>query len=569
MADVTTTTNKKPNAADYEPIPDVEHGNGNGTVDTMTNDYSGFDPQQVELLSTLDETIKSNGSFQFSLPTVNSDDMITQGQSMIQSMVMPTVTTVVAAITAFGLSAIQQVTESSTGIDHTISTISILIFPYINAIIVFMASFRPIESRCMTSVAPIFPKMDTIPETIQSTMSDISTNVDKTIDTIDAKVKEAMEPVLPTLQAATQYESMIRSVQPDVDIPDATDIDQEISETRTILTKPLQEATTKLTNDTTTTVRPYPLQSPTKFYWTIVVPIAIVCLATQLGIVYYATSGDAFTKMKSNVNATTSVGPVSSWTGDVASQLRGSYHDVVATIPSNGVAVDTSDPQPRINIFDGTSSIASFSSAVEDDDSPLESVANMTTDTFTATKEEIWTQNEKTVNEINSTLTNMNAQLNKYEVEFQDQVHNVENEMKDFERSIDTEVSNAIGPAESMIKSVLISYLISLLQLGLVYVMTSPKVKAFILNLVMQRASRQVDDTLRSTGVPDAMDDIFNVRFVRLRTKLMQLFTSVRKLNTYLEQLGLSSSDGGSGRNPVAALADTAKSFTSRFGFRK
>ena len=562
MADVTTTTKKKPNAADYEPIPDVEHGNGNMTADTMTNDYGGFDPQQVELLSTLDETIKSNGSFQFSLPTVNSDDMITQGQSMIQSMVMPTVTTVVAAITAFGLSAIQQVTESSTGIDHTISTISILIFPYINAIIVFMASFRPIESRCMTSVAPIFPKMDTIPETIQSTMSDISTNVDKTIDTIDAKVKEAMEPVLPTLQAATQYESMIRSVQPDVDIPDATDIDQEISETRTILTKPLQEATTKLTNDTSTTVRPYPLQSPTKFYWTIVVPIAIVCLATQLGIVYYTTSGDAFTKMKS-------VGPVSSWTGDVASQLRGSYHDVVATIPSNGVAVDTSDPQPRINIFDGTSSIASFSSAVEDDDSPLEAVANMTTDTFTATKEEILTQKEKTVNEINSTLTNMNDQLNKYEVEFQDQVRNVENEMKDFERSIDAEVSNAIGPAESMIKSVLISYLISLLQLGLVYVMTSPKVKAFILNLVMQRASRQVDDTLRSTGVPDAMDDIFNVRFVRLRTKLMQLFTSVRKLNTYLEQLGLSSSDGGSGRNPVAALADTAKSFTSRFGFRK
>ncbi len=563
MVDLTTTTQRKPNAADYEPIPDVEHGNGKQVAPgTKTNDYNSFDPQQVELLSTLDETIKSNGSFQFSLPAVNSDDMITHGQSMIQSMAMPTLTTVVAAITAFGLSAIQQFTETSTGIDHTISTISILIFPYINAIIVFMASFRPIESRCMTSVAPIFPKMDTIPETIQSTMSDISTNVNKTIDTIEAKVKEATGPVLPTLQATTQYDSMIRSVQADVDIPDATDIDKEISETRTILTQPLQEATTKLTNETTTTVRPYPLQSPTKFYWSIVVPIAILCLATQLGIVYYTTAGDAFTSNKNDMNAT-SVVPVSSWTGDMTSQLRSSYHDVVVTNPSNGVAVDTSDPQPR------TSSIVSFSSAVEDDDVLLESVSNMTTDTFTATQEEILTQKEKTVNEINSTLTNMNDQLHTYEAEFQDQVHNVENEMKDFERNIDTEVSNAIGPAKSMIKSVLISYLISLLQLGLVYVMTSPKVKAFIMDLVMQRASRQVDDTLRSTGVPNAMNDIFNVRFVRIRTKLMHLFTSVQKLSTYLEQLGLSSSDGGSGRNPVAALADTAKSFTSRFGFGK
>jgi hypothetical protein len=571
MADLTTTTTqKKPNAADYEPIPDVE--NGTGTAPS-TNDYSGFDPKQIELLSNIDETIQSNGSFQFALPTVNSDDMITQGQSMIQSMVLPTLTTIVATITAFGLSAVQQLTDKSTSIDHTISTISILLFPYVNATIAFLASFRPIQSRCMTSVEPIFQKMDSIQDTIQSSISDISTNVNTTIDTVETKIKDAMEPVLPTLQTATQYESMIRTVQPDVDIPDATDIDREINETRTIVTNPLQEATTQITNLTEATkMIPYPFQSSTSFYWSIVVPIAIVCLCTQLGVVYFTTTNTTA------VTTTDTVGPVSSLTGNVTSQLRGKWNDVSSTIP-NDIAVSTSSktPMTMLNIASSIVAIPSVSGdEVKNDvtdivgsDALIESVSNMTTNELTSTKEELLAQKDTLTNEMNSTLSNMKDELHTYEAEFQGQIHNVQDEIKDFESNIDTEVSNAIGPAKSMIKSVLISYFISLLQLGLVFLMTSPKVKAYIMNLVMQRASQQVDDTLRSTGVPDAMNDIFNVRFARIRTKLMQLFTSVQKINTYLEKLGLTNSDGSNGRSPVAALADTAKSLTSRFGFGK
>ena len=336
MADLTTTaTQKKPNAADYEPIPDVENGTAGSTAPSPT-DYSGFDPKQTELLSHIDETIQSNGSFQFALPTVSSDDMITQGQSMIQSMITPTLTTIVATITAFGLSAVQQVTEKSTSVDHTISTILFLLFPYVNAIIIFLATFRPIQTRCMTSVEPIFQKLDSIQDTIQSSISNISTNVNMTIETADTKMKEAMEPVLPTLQMATQYESMIRKVQPDVDIPDATDIDREINETRTIVTNPLQEATTQITKlMKDTEMIPYPFQSSTKFYWSIVVPIAIVCLCTQLGVVYYTTPNTTA------VNNTDAVGPVSSFTGNVTSQLRGKWNDVSSTVP-NDIVVTTS-----------------------------------------------------------------------------------------------------------------------------------------------------------------------------------------------------------------------------------
>ena len=580
MADLSTVTatQKKPNAADYEPIPDVEHGTGStgAAAAPNTNDYNGFDTQQIELLSHIDETIKSNGSFQFALPTVSSDDMKTQGQSMMQSMVVPTLTTVIATITAFGLSAIQKLTATSTGIDHTISTISVLLFPYVNAIIVFIASFRPIQTLCMTSVEPIFLKVGTIQNTIQTSVSEISTSVKTTIDAVETKVKDAMKPVLPTLQTATQYESMIRTVQSDVDIPDATDIDREINETRTVVTHPLQEATAQITNmSTATKMIPYPFQSSTNFYWSIVVPVAIVCLCTQLGVVYYTTS-----KTTANMSTVDALGPVSSITGNVTSQLRGKWDDVAGSIPTNGIAVSTSKKESK-TMSDATSSIVSLPllsvddlkndviDIANDDDTLFDSVSNMTTNEFAGATDELLTHEENITNEINSTLSNMKDELHTYGVEFQDQIQSVENEVRDFESHIDTEVSNAIGPAKSMVKSVLLSYLISLLQLGLVYLMTSPKVKAYVLNMVMQRASQKVDDTLRSTGVPDALNDIFNVRFVRIRTKLMQLFTSVKQINTYLEQLGLTNGDGNNSRNPVAAMADTAKSFTSRFGFGK
>jgi hypothetical protein len=93
------------------------------------------------------------------------------------------------------------------------------------------------------------------------------------------------------------------------------------------------------------------------------------------------------------------------------------------------------------------------------------------------------------------------------------------------------------------------------------------------MNLILQRASHNVTVILERTGVPDAMHDIFNVRMVRIRTKLLKLFTTVQDIQRSLEQLGLLKSSNESGDNnrgnPVAVLADTAKSFTSRFGFGK
>ena len=597
---MTTDPKKPPNTAQYEPIPDVAVPKTNGTTHTK-NDYDGLmlDTSQIELLSNLDDTIHQNASFQFALPTVPSEDMIlTQGQSMLQSMIVPTITTIVATLTAFGLSALQQLTTASTNIDHTITTISILIFPYINAMIQFLTTFQPIQTRCMESVEPIFPKIQLIPETIQTSVTDISTNVHTNIDTIEHNIQNVMTPILPTLQMATQYERMLRTVQPNLNIPDASDIDTEIQETRTIVTQPLQDAVTEITMSNTTSLIPYPWQSSTKFYWSIVIPIAVVCLSTQLGTVYYTTTTTTTTRASTTTRM--SNGPVwssSSMTANVTSQqLRGSWkyddvttrtsttHPFVVTSSIVSSSLDHNVPihnqnkhnynNNNVPVNDFTSNIAPIDG--QDVTKPLwNSVSNTTTTTneIITAKDEILNETNVVRNEINSTMSEMKEQL-------QNQLQNMEHDIHDFEENIDTEVSNAIGPAKAMIQSVMLSYMISLLQMGLVYLLTSPKVKAYIMNFILQRASRHVDVTLRRTGVPQAMDEIFNVRLVRIRTKLLQLFTSVQEINGYLEQLGLKSAsssnnnigDGdsnNSSRNPVAALADTAKSFTSRFGFGK
>jgi hypothetical protein len=54
-------------SASYDPIPDVEVAEGRGATTTATTStlsakekYTGFDDNQVDLLSTLDTTISNN-----------------------------------------------------------------------------------------------------------------------------------------------------------------------------------------------------------------------------------------------------------------------------------------------------------------------------------------------------------------------------------------------------------------------------------------------------------------------------------------------------------------------------
>jgi hypothetical protein len=357
------------------------------------------------------------------------------------------------------------------------------------------------------------------------------------------------------------------SIRPNIDIPDATDIEEEFQEARTILQDPMEQATTTLRTMSTQAV-PAPFQSATKFYWYIVFPMAVLVLGTQFGVVVYTTRRTSTTTTTPTVVGTTAPTMKNMTTTASSYLLRGSRTNVLSNV-SVPLTISFMEPSSSSSIQDVT-------------------LASSSTKDITEPEQQLLTQKDELMTNMNSTLDNVTTTsllhntVQEYEQEYQNvkskMEQQVQNQMQDYqeqvqgyEQSMDETITQSIGPAKAMIQSVLLSYLMVLLQMGIVYLMTSPMVKAYLMNCMMQQATAQVDATLRSTGVPAAMDDIFGTRLGRIRTKLMKVFTAVQQIQSLLQQLGLASSgdNNGGGGNPVKALTGAASSLSNRFGFGK
>jgi hypothetical protein len=175
---ITTST------AAYEPIPDVEPSVVTSSSSSSL-DYSGLDSQQMELMSTLDDTIQKNSSTsmllqQLQLPAIDPHDMVTQGQSWVTSMIIPTMTAIGTTLTALVLSAVHTMTNQSNQLETSISSLLILLFPYFNAVVVFLSSFAPIQQRCRTSVQPMLEQVGILSDTITTAVQNVTQHVDTT-----------------------------------------------------------------------------------------------------------------------------------------------------------------------------------------------------------------------------------------------------------------------------------------------------------------------------------------------------------------------------------------------------
>ena len=122
---------------------------------------------------------------------------------------------------------------------------------------------------------------------------------------------------------------------------------------------------------------------------------------------------------------------------------------------------------------------------------------------------------------------------------------------------------------QTMIFSIVISYIISLLQLGLSFLLTSPKVKQWVIQKSISAATDEVSRSLRSTGVIETYEDIMIVRMGRIRTKILQMIQFYHKVQGILDKIqGIEALSGS-----VTAVSDKvdnvmgkANSFLGRFG---
>ena len=98
-----------------------------------------------------------------------------------------------------------------------------------------------------------------------------------------------------------------------------------------------------------------------------------------------------------------------------------------------------------------------------------------------------------------------------------------------------------VANSSSMLRSVAISYVVALLQLAIVYGLTSEYIKAWFINKVLQKASDNVARTLREYGVTQDIHDVLGTRMGRVRQKVLKVIQSSKELEALLAKVNSSS----------------------------
>ena len=278
--------------AGYEPIPDVEKGEGavgadKNTVDRGANvqeKYQELNEKETELLLLLDQTIDEGAAFHFSIPTVTPEELDFEAKGICYYAFAPTVTALCTLVAAFCLEKYAQVSD---GAYTALAEWGIVFFPYINAVIVFLSTVAPIQERLMRAIQPVFTQTEVARETVDSTIDEIPVKVDQRLDQIKVLMSEVLKPLKPTLEKATKHSDQIQKIYPSfLDVPTPTEIEHDVDEAKGMVDGKVDEARKHVVIED---YIPRYMRSARSFYWRVVFPIFAVALLVQLVVAFLST----------------------------------------------------------------------------------------------------------------------------------------------------------------------------------------------------------------------------------------------------------------------------------------
>jgi hypothetical protein len=81
------------------------------------------------------------------------------------------------------------------------------------------------------------------------------------------------------------------------------------------------------------------------------------------------------------------------------------------------------------------------------------------------------------------------------------------------------------------------AYIMSLLQMGLLYLMSTSRVKAYVMNMFMDKVNGEAKRTLHEYGVTSTVEDVMGTRMSRIRKKMLKLLKSVGKIQKLLDKI--------------------------------
>ena len=473
-----TDTSKKEG---YESIPDVERGDA-GSLQNARNKYPDLSDDQADLIYSFDEAI-AGSSVSLALPQTSPEEMASQGANFLRSIVTPTLTSIGTFAVAFYL---QTMEEIGPWIE--------LLFPYVNATIVFGASVGPMQTRFLSAAVPIFDQVERAQEKVDKGVSQLRETFDESLDQLQAKAEKVMEPIKPTLAKAQPYEAQIKAVHPDLEVPDQ-DLDEEFNEMRELVQPKLDEAQKLLHLDECV---PWFLRTPQDFFWYVVFPVLLLAFVLQLVVAWFTSSLVASQ-------------PDSSFPG-AADAVRRMLQEVVDSVKEQAQSLqDEAQAQAQ---------------ALEDQaQAQAEALRNQAQEQYDALQD----QARAGVDELHS------------------------------------QFDAKVAESKSMLLNVAVSYGMALLQMGFVFLISSPRVRAWVINLVLRIMTNKAMRVLRDSGVETAFEDVFQTKMTKTRDTLLKLIGAAEKISKVVgfPTAGLTNLFGGGGSGGAGEVSSPAATLTN------
>jgi hypothetical protein len=210
----------------YSSIPEVDEEQGHLVQDnpsetvlddslTLAEKYPEANEQERAFLGALDNAIGKCSQPRVTLPTILYKDLgpPDSPQAFLDSLRIPTV------------ALIASLTVGATAIVVN-SPIYIALFPYVSCILAFIGSIPPIRKRFRAQTQIILTRIQSQKQSIESKVVNLSNNAIHFIDIAESFMDDALKPIKEKLDKVTELEETLRIVDPTIDIPDVSDIEE-------------------------------------------------------------------------------------------------------------------------------------------------------------------------------------------------------------------------------------------------------------------------------------------------------------------------------------------------------
>jgi hypothetical protein len=201
----------------YQAVPDVEQGGeGLPPSDALIKAAQERYPEagttvEAEFLGRLDDAI-DNAKPSITVPRISVEQLgsgdAEGGDYMALAKALKMITIALAVTLVSTLIVVA-----------TNNPLSRAIFPYYACILIFAASVPDIRQRFLNSIAPVFNEFNTVKEVVERKVDGVSDKGLKYLGITNTAMNNALAPIKEKLSAATKLESMLKKIDPTIDIP--------------------------------------------------------------------------------------------------------------------------------------------------------------------------------------------------------------------------------------------------------------------------------------------------------------------------------------------------------------